>query len=161
MNDKSASMYSGKLRVRVSGICIENNALLLIRHEGIGEKGTLWIPPGGGVDFGENSDIALQREFKEEANVDINVDRLLFVNEFMNNRLHAVELFFLVSIRNGRPALGHDPEFSVSDQMIKEIRFVTFEELRVMDKKVLHNSLHNITNEESLLNMSGYFKFSQ
>ncbi len=161
MQEKVTSMYGGKLRVRVCGMCIENNSLLLIKHSGLGEKGILWIPPGGGMDFGEDMHGALKREFLEETGVAVEVGDLMFVNEFKKGSLHSIEFFFEVFITSGRLKLGYDPEFPSKEQIIKELRFVTFEEIAIMDKKILHNSLRDIRDKESLLNMSGYFKFWQ
>ncbi|MEL7005810.1 MAG: NUDIX domain-containing protein [Bacteroidota bacterium] len=62
MKEKLNSIYGGKTRIRVCGICIENDSLLMIRHEGVGEQNILWIPPGGGMEFGEDAHQALKRK---------------------------------------------------------------------------------------------------
>lgn len=161
MEEKLTAMYGGKVRVRVCGICIEDNSLLLIRHVGLGEKNMLWIPPGGGIEFGEDASLALEREFLEETGLSINIGQFLFVNEFINDHLHAIELFFNVSIKSGTLKIGVDPELNATSQIINEARFVTFEEIGIMDKKILHNSLQKVRDKDSLLNMTGYFKFCQ
>ena len=48
--------FGGKVRVRVGGILIENDQILLLKHEGVGKKEFLWSPPGGGMEFGENAE---------------------------------------------------------------------------------------------------------
>ena len=161
MHEQSVSPYEGKTRVRACGVCIRNDALLLVKHSNIGELGTLWIPPGGGVEYGESCEAALKREFLEETGLVTNVGPLLYVCEYIGKSLHAVELFFIVNIESGELKLGSDPELSKSDQIIEEVQFVTFENLKVMDKQTLHNSLRKVTDKDSLLNMSGYFKFCQ
>lgn len=161
MNEDVSSVYGNRIRIRVCGIAIKNDAILLVKHIGIGKKNVLWAPPGGGVEFGEHSGAALQREFFEETGVDIEVSDFLFVNEYIEKPLHAVELFFSVKIREGQPALGSDPEMAADKQILKEARFVTFQELQVMDNEILHNTLHNANDPKSILNMKGYFKFCQ
>ena len=51
-------------RVRVAGILIEDDRILLIEHTKNDKK--YWLVPGGGVDWGESAAEALIREFKEE-----------------------------------------------------------------------------------------------
>lgn len=152
--------YGGKTRVRVCGICIKDNALLLIHHKGLGSQGHLWVPPGGGLNYLEDAHEGLKREFKEETNLDIAVGKFLFVNEVLNEPLHAVELFFEVHITGGQLITGQDPEHENGDQIITEAKFVTFNEIALMNNELLHNVLHNIKDLPSILNMAGYFKFS-
>ena len=64
-------------RVRVAGILIENNKILLIEHLKKNKK--YWLVPGGGVDWGESTAEALIREYKEETNLDITVEIFLFL----------------------------------------------------------------------------------
>lgn len=85
--------FGGKVRVRVGGILIEDNKILLLKHEGVGKMEYLWSPPGGGMEFGENAEENLKREFLEETGLNIRVDEMLFMNEFINYKIHAIELF--------------------------------------------------------------------
>ena len=48
-------------RVRVAGILIEDDRILLIEHTKNDKK--YWLVPGGGVDWGESAAEALAREF--------------------------------------------------------------------------------------------------
>ncbi|ELR71828.1 NUDIX hydrolase family protein [Fulvivirga imtechensis AK7] len=161
MNEDIKATYGNRIRIRTSGIAVRDNAILLVKHEGVGSKNILWAPPGGGVEPGELSQEALRREFFEETGLKVEVRDFLFVNEFIEKPLHAVELFFKVKIVDGCPQLGTDPEMAPGKQILKEIKFVTFRELAVMDNEILHNALHHVNGPESLLNMSGYFKFCQ
>jgi ADP-ribose pyrophosphatase YjhB (NUDIX family) len=53
-----------KIRIRVAGLVVEENKILLIAHK----KGNeiYWLLPGGGVEYQESLDEALKREFFEE-----------------------------------------------------------------------------------------------
>ena len=66
IQNEIVSSFGNKLRIRVCGICIEENKILLVRHHSIGKSGILWAPPGGGMIYGETSEQALIREFVEE-----------------------------------------------------------------------------------------------
>ena len=161
MNDAIKSTYGNKVRVRVCGICVEDDALLLVNHGSLNDKDALWIPPGGGIEPGEAAEVTLKREFREETGLQIEVGEFLFVNEFIQPPLHAVELFFRVDILDGALIQGTDPELDAGNQIIKNVEFVTFQKLAVMENEILHNALHSLESLESLLNMRGYFKFCQ
>ena len=51
-------------RIRVSALILEQNRVLLIRHEKAGRA--YWLLPGGGVEPGETIEQALRRELREE-----------------------------------------------------------------------------------------------
>ena len=159
--DTIKSLYGGKTRIRVCGICLQNESILLIKHEGIGVTGELWVPPGGGIEYGEPAEKALKREFREECNVEIKVKKLLFINEFIQKPLHAIELFFEVQLLSGKIKKGMDPEFNKEHQIINEVSFVTFNELNLLPDNKKHGILRGEISSEILLNMFGYFKLSQ
>ena len=109
---------------------IENEKLLLVKHDGLGARGTLWIPPGGGVEFGEKIVNALKREFQEEeVGLKVTTSKFLFINEHIENGLHAIELFFLVNRESGVLKTGKDPEFSENEQLITDAKFHSSAEL--------------------------------
>ncbi|RYF50773.1 MAG: NUDIX domain-containing protein, partial [Cytophagaceae bacterium] len=112
------TLYGNRLRLRVCGLYCQKDQLLMVRHRGIGPTDTFWCPPGGGAQFGEAAPDALIREFAEETGLDVQVGELLFVNEFMQPPLHALELFFRVDALGGQLLAGTDPEMSPDGQII-------------------------------------------
>jgi len=130
--------FGGKVRVRVAGILIENNEILLLKHEGVGEKEFLWSPPGGGMEFGDDAETNLQREFFEETGLMIKVQKLLFVNEFINSKIHAIELFYKVEKTGGILKLGHDPEMG-NQQILTDLAFFNENRLINTEKHYMHN----------------------
>ncbi len=161
MENLSKQQFGGKTRIRVMGICVQNQSILLIKHHNVGNRPEFWSPPGGGVHFQERTDQALVREFAEETGLEIVVKQFAAINEFCEGNLHALELIFHVEIVNGTLQTGTDPEFDASSQIIKEVKFVTFDELMVMPDEMKHNVLNGNINEDYLLNMSGHFKLWQ
>lgn len=138
-----APHYSGKLRVRVCGICLQGKKILLVKHKNIAGKYNLWSPPGGGLQFGEKVKDCLVREFAEETNLMVEPRRFLFMQEFLQDSLHALELFFEVHVLGGELKKGIDPELDAHNQVIDEVAYKTLAEL----KKEALNELHPIFND--------------
>ena len=143
LKSEIAAAFGNKLRIRVSGICIQKDSILLIKHLSIGKKEFLWAPPGGGMNFGESARDCLKREYLEETGLSISVEKLILVNEFFESPLHAIELFFNVKIEDGDLTRGFDPELSVKHQIISEVKFVTFSEIQNMDPETIHGLFKN------------------
>ena len=115
-------------RIRVAGILIENDKILLIQHYKNNKK--YWLIPGGGNDWGETAKEALIREYKEETNMDIEVDKFLFFSETIspNKERHVLNLFFKVH-RNNK----NDYNIQLgNEEVLTDLKFVTKEELKKM-----------------------------
>ena len=56
IHDRIVEAFGNKLRVRVCGICVDENKVLLINHHSLNEGGDFWAPPGGGMDFGKSAE---------------------------------------------------------------------------------------------------------
>ena len=153
------SPFEKKVRVRVCGILSEPQGILLIKHEGIGEGGHLWSPPGGGVEFGERLEQCLEREFKEETNIDVKATAYLFSNEHIDRIHHAIELFFKVVRVSGELQLGSDPELAQEDQMMKEARFFTPEALYQLPENTLHEAFLTSNSRERIGDLRGLITF--
>jgi 8-oxo-dGTP diphosphatase len=156
-NKEVISVFGNKLRVRVCGVCIKADEILLIKHKSLGNKNIFWAPPGGGIQFGESAEEALVREFKEETGLDIEVLQFLFVHEFLEVPLHSVELFFEIKITGGELIKGHDPEMSSNKQIITEVRYISFKEIEGMDRDRLHNMFNLSKKPSEILNLKGYY----
>lgn len=136
--------YSGRLRVRVCGICLEDKKILLIKHQNINQQYSFWSPPGGGLLFGEKIKECLVREFKEETGLDVLPGRFLFMHEFLEEPLHAIELFFEVKVVGGELKKGSDPELGHDTQLIQEVAFKSLKELRAEKNSKMHLIFENL-----------------
>jgi 8-oxo-dGTP diphosphatase len=152
------NVYGHRVRIRVCGLCVQDDKILLIHHRGVGKKGALWAPPGGGLDFGESTEQTLVREYKEETGLDIVVKEFLFVNEYLNVPLHAIELFFRIEITGGILTKGSDPEMNVNTQIIEELRYWSMEEISSQDPLLFHSILINKKSINDLLRQRSFFK---
>ena len=81
-------------RIRVAGILIEDDKILLIQHNKNNKK--YWLIHGGGNEWGETSKEALIREYKEETNLDVEVDEVLFISETIIGVLYLKPNIFFV-----------------------------------------------------------------
>jgi ADP-ribose pyrophosphatase YjhB (NUDIX family) len=82
------SKFGNHFRIRVNGILIQDQKILLIKHQ-MGNGKILWSVPGGGIEFGQNVKSNLKREFEEETGLQVEVQDYLFVHEYLEPPLHA------------------------------------------------------------------------
>ncbi len=121
----SENTFSNKLRIRASAIIVSDNRLLLIKHDLPTRENPVWMPPGGGVSFGETLEDALTREVKEETGLIVQPLKLLWIHEFLEKPYHALEFYFESSISGGMLKLGRDPEIPENDQILLELKFIS------------------------------------
>ncbi|MDB5242234.1 MAG: hydrolase [Spirosoma sp.] len=151
-------LYGNRLRLRVCGLYCEGDRLLMVRHRGIGPTDTFWCPPGGGAQFGESAPNALIREFAEETGLIVEIGDLLFVNEFMQSPLHALELFFVVHGRGGTLRQGVDPEMGIHEQIIEEVRLMTFAEIKAYPPEEVHALFRHCNSLDDVFRLRGYLQ---
>ena len=114
-----------KPRIRVAGITIQGDEILLIEHTKKDKK--YWLVPGGGVDWGESTAEALIREYKEETNLDITVEKFLFLSETIapDKKKHVINLYFQIKIiKNSIYNMKLGDERNLTD-----LKFITKEEI--------------------------------
>jgi 8-oxo-dGTP diphosphatase len=129
--------YGNRLRVRVCGILVEKDQILLVRHAGIGEQGYFWCAPGGGLEFGETLNQCLQREFREETGLEIEVQEFYSHYEFLQLPLHAIELFYKVKRTGGELKTGTDPE-TPDLKVIDAVEWISIRQLSKFPVNTMH-----------------------
>ncbi len=107
--------------------------ILMAKQQAPTRKKPIWMPPGGGLQFGESLHTALKREVKEETGLLIEPVSLLWIHEFIEKPFHAVEFYFECSVAGGALKLGKDPERESGDQILLDLKFVSFEEIASMN----------------------------
>ncbi len=152
------SKFGGQLRSRVNGILIEDDHLLMVKHQ-MGNGRILWSVPGGGMEYGTSAVENLKREFLEETGLEIEVENYLFVHEFLKTPLHAMEHFFRVKRIGGEVKLGKDPELPGEFQILLEITWMNFDQLVRIPRESLHQVFWGIKSLSELGLWKGYFNF--
>lgn len=128
----SSDPYKGRLRVRVCGILLQEDEILLVHMQSPANQKLIWMPPGGGLEFGERLENCLKREFREETGLEVEVQDHLFVNEFINPPIHAIELYYRVEQVGGSLKLGSDPEHGRQDQLLHEVAWIPLSSLSAL-----------------------------
>lgn len=157
MSPEIPKIYQNRMRMRACGVCWRGGKLLMVNHRGL-TAGNFWAPPGGGIEFGEPVNATLVREFWEETHLRIAVKDLLFVCEFIQPPLHAIELFFSVDDPGGEPLLGRDPESDGHDQLITEVRFMTLDEILAFPEGERHGIFKHVRTTTEVKNLSGFYR---
>jgi 8-oxo-dGTP diphosphatase len=153
MDKEVARIYGNKVRVRACGVCWQDDRLLMINHTSL-TPGDFWAPPGGGIEFGQPIEEALKREFAEETGLNITPLEFLFGCEYIQKPIHAIELFYAVKADSGHLKTGHDPEI----QIIKDVRFMSSEEIRNIPALELHGIFRLIDLPADLKSLRGFFR---
>ncbi|MFQ8602545.1 MAG: NUDIX domain-containing protein [Anaerovoracaceae bacterium] len=121
-------MWIGGVRV----IILDDKKRMLMvkqRHE----DRDIWMVPGGGIEEGESSIEAAVREVEEETGLDADIEKLIWHVEEVSDRGQRFVNFFTGSIRGGNLALGKDPEFDENHQVLREVKFLTRQEINGLE----------------------------
>lgn len=103
------------IRPLVLGIIRRGDALLVFEATDAGK--TFCRPLGGGIEFGESSEDALRREFREELDAEVEVGELLGVleNVFTWQGRPGHEIVFLYTAEFADPAFYERDEMKILD----------------------------------------------
>ncbi len=121
-----------RIRNSAKAIIIKDGALLVIQKRDT--DGDYYILPGGGQHYYETLTDAVRREVKEETSLDIKVDELIFIREYLSEHhefsasepeAHQIEFMFSCKTDGQSQArIGEEPD---SDQI--GIKWLTITEL--------------------------------
>ena len=90
----------GRLKLRVTGIIIHNNKLLIEVY-----KDKVYFLPGGTINMNETSEDAIIRELKEEIDKDFIIDSLVSIGEefYVNHKeekTHCINFYYTMKFKN-------------------------------------------------------------
>lgn len=141
-------MWIGGVRVVI--LDNENRILMVKQHH---EDKDIWMVPGGGIEEGESSLAAAVREMKEETGLEVEIDRLIWHSEEVSARGQRFVNFFMGRIKSGNLALGADPEFDDDHQVLREVKFMSREEIQNVEHlypEYLRDEFWRFINEDYL-----------
>lgn len=111
-----------RFQIRVTGIVIENDKLLLVRQKVNPQRG--WSLPGGRLEQQETIEDAIIREIYEETGLRTRLLRLLYVAEIPEHQL--IHMTFQLQKIDGMLRLPSN-EFDANP--ISDVKFAAFDEL--------------------------------
>ena len=116
-----------KTRIRVAGLAINNDSILLVKHTVNGEH--FWIPPGGGLEGYETFEECAARETIEETGLVVRVGTLAYVTQYIDqkNQWNQVSFLFLSQTIEGTPKA--QSEWGKSNEWIEDIVWLGEDEL--------------------------------
>lgn len=118
-------MWIGGVRIILTN---EENEILMVRQHH--EERDIWMVPGGGIEPFENSIEAAIREAKEETGLDIEITGLAWhIEEVSHERGQRFVNYMIGKIVGGTLGLGYDPELDENHQVLREIKFMSRDEL--------------------------------
>lgn len=126
----------------------------MVEIKSLSSDTTFWMPPGGGVHFGESLTQAVIREVLEETGLKIEVRQMLYVSEYLKNNWHAVEFYFLCNELSGNEKLGTDPELNEDQQILKNLAWIGVDDindLSIFPPFIRRNFKKLISGEEMIL----------
>ena len=101
---------------RTVGVALNNNQVLLHKSE----NDYFWSLPGGRVEFLEIARDALKREMLEELNIEVRVERLLWVVEnffeYDKKFYHELALYFLMFLPDGSNLYSQAEQFEGNEE---------------------------------------------
>ncbi|MDD7718901.1 MAG: NUDIX hydrolase [Eubacteriaceae bacterium] len=140
-------MWVGGVRVIV--VDDEKKILMVRQHH---EERDIWMVPGGGIEEGENSIQASIREVKEETGLDITITGMAWhMEEVSQARGQRFVNYMVGKVNGGQLKLGKDPELDDDKQVLREVAFMSKEEIDRLDNvfpDFFRNEIWDILDEE-------------
>ena len=90
-------------------IIYKRKVLIVQRSNYMNFDADIWEFPGGRIEFGEDIHACLKREIKEEVNLDVEINRILYATSLMvDNLRHVVILAYLCNACHNNVTLSNE-----------------------------------------------------
>jgi 8-oxo-dGTP diphosphatase len=115
-----------KYGISAGALVLQEERLLLVHHQLAGHY-NFWVPPGGSLEGEESILECAQRETLEETGLQVQVDRIVYIQEFLEQDRHFCKFFLLAQITGGMLNLAGR---RVDESFLVDARFFSRAELR-------------------------------
>ncbi|MCX6181693.1 MAG: NUDIX domain-containing protein [Bacteroidetes bacterium] len=129
-------MNPSSWNLRVYGLLIKDGKVLITDEVRGGMRMTKF--PGGGLEFGESFTECLQREFMEEMNQEIEVEKYFYHNDFLqisafNPKEQLFSFYYTVALVGEANFLCVEKPFTFIEDQIQCFRWVDLKDLKSED----------------------------
>ena len=149
MQDIHIESKNNVFKLRVSGIFIQDNKLLVVQHR----NNNFCCLPGGHIEIGEDSKSAVIREMKEETLLNLTVSKLLCIAEniytIRGKKVHELCYYYImksetkVETKNWsyiEMDKGHETPLNFYWYDLSDQNSIQFKPYFILNKLKLHNS---------------------
>jgi 8-oxo-dGTP pyrophosphatase MutT (NUDIX family) len=99
---------------RYQGAIVQDDCVLLIRYRDPLSERTYWLIPGGGQEPDESEEACVQREMREETNLEVHVERLLLDLDDLGG-VYLRRKTYLCRVLSGVSSPGYEPGPPIPD----------------------------------------------
>lgn len=122
---------------RYQGFIIQDHKILLIQHSQKSTGLSYWVIPGGGLDGSETEEECVIREMREETNLDVKIEKLVFDEPAPANDAYKWRKSYLCSPLSGEASPGYEPEpEAAANYSISEVRWFDLQEIDQWEDKL-------------------------
>ncbi len=91
--------------ISAAGIVVENDKVLMAHH--VEPSYDFWTLPGGRLEGNESVFDCARRELAEETSLTVELDRIVYIQEFAEPDYHFCKFFILCSEYSGEPTIAN------------------------------------------------------
>jgi ADP-ribose pyrophosphatase YjhB (NUDIX family) len=117
-------------RIRSTALIVQDESLLLVKHQHPTTGNVWWVPAGGGVEGDESVFECAEREVWEETGLSVELERIVCIREFVEPGYHHCELFMLATSFSGELTTENVAGKGMDEQFIKDARFLSKDEIK-------------------------------
>jgi 8-oxo-dGTP diphosphatase len=131
-------------RTRYQAAILRDDEILLIRHSEHADGHTYWLLPGGGIEAGESEIACVQREVREETNLEVEVEGLLLDDllQYIEDGPYKRYKTYLCRPITGEASPGYEPESSAAAvYAIVEVKWFSLFDETTWDELILNDAI--------------------
>jgi len=112
--------------ISAAALIVRNEQVLLVNHRETGRY-DFWVPPGGGLQGSESIFECARRETLEETGLDVELDRILYIQEFWEPGYHFCKFFIWCKAFRGDLTLANKEQ---AESFLVDARYFAQDDLR-------------------------------